>query len=137
MCTLLHFSGQKLSQKIYNSLSSSSINFLFNLNCAPTMGDLGTTWQIYEEVELCESWACITICACPITSKYQTITRLWQKVQDDNAKIGWVIFPKIQSFQSRQSYFSNLKNVLKDLHNVLSLNILSIFFSFSHSMYST
>ena len=44
------------------------------------MGEAGTTWTKEEEIQLCESWAAVTVN--PITGNEQTVQRLWHKVRE-------------------------------------------------------
>ncbi|XP_004288849.1 PREDICTED: uncharacterized protein LOC101312677 [Fragaria vesca subsp. vesca] len=78
------------------------------------MGETGSSWTTKEEVQLCESWATVTVC--PITGNQQTLTRLWQKVHEHYVE-NWMGATPVRPPGALQSHFKPLKRLLKVWHN--------------------
>lgn len=79
------------------------------------MGEAFSNWQYKEEIQLCDSWARMTVC--PITGKQISLSRLWEKFFADYVQ-HWDGPPTSRSPQALQSHFRNLKTMLKVWHNV-------------------
>ncbi|KAL6202613.1 hypothetical protein ACLB2K_026321 [Fragaria x ananassa] len=78
------------------------------------MGEPNCNWQDDEKIQLCDSWARVTVC--PIIGKCITSSKLWDKIFVDYVE-NWRRPPTSRSAQACQSQFRTLKKELKDWHN--------------------
>ena len=78
------------------------------------MGESNCNWQEDEKIQLCDSWARVTVC--PITGKSISLSKLWERVFADYVE-NWCGPPTNRSPSALQSQFRHLKKMLKDWHN--------------------
>ncbi|KAL6135853.1 hypothetical protein ACLB2K_068078 [Fragaria x ananassa] len=78
------------------------------------MGESNCNWQEDEKIQLCDSWARVTVC--PITGKSISLSKLWERVFADYVE-NWRGPPTNRSPSALQSQFRHLKKMLKDWHN--------------------
>ncbi|XP_004305850.1 PREDICTED: uncharacterized protein LOC101296597 [Fragaria vesca subsp. vesca] len=67
-----------------------------------------------EEVQLCESWAAVTVC--PITANHQTLLRMWLKVHEHYIE-NWMGSTPVRPLGALQAHFKPLKKIVKEWHN--------------------